>query len=297
MNVMARLKMRVLLVDDEAPARRRLRKLLQSVAEGGRLEVAGEAGDGVEALEALQADSFDLVFLDVQMPGLDGFEVLERLPPEEAPAVVFTTAYDAYALRAFEASAVDYLLKPVSKERLEKAIARAERMRRAPEARQASDERLGRLLDWLDAQAEQEAAPEPATASVRQISIPYRDRILIVPVARLVSAEIQEGVTRLYVLPEETSAGKAGLRQYVASYTLDQLEASLDPEAFVRVHRSALVQLDHIREMISWFSGRYKLVLTGGHEVIASRVPLEGAEGAADALTSSNNVCRKSTPN
>ena len=268
--------MRVLLVDDEAPARRRLRKLLQSVADGGRLEVAGEAGDGVEALEALQADSFDLVFLDVQMPGLDGFEVLERLPPEEAPAVVFTTAYDAYALRAFEASAVDYLLKPVSKERLEKAIARAERMRRAPEARQASDERLGRLLDWLDAQADQEAAPEPATASVRQISIPYRDRILIVPVARLVSAEIQEGVTRLYVLPEETSAGKAGLRQYVASYTLDQLEASLDPEAFVRVHRSALVQLDHIREMISWFSGRYKLVLTGGHEVIASRERSKG---------------------
>ena len=256
---------------------RRLRKLLQSSIDDGRLEGVAEAADGVEALEALQGGRFDLVLLDVQMPGLDGFEVLERLPPEDAPAVVFTTAYDAYALRAFEASAVDYLLKPISKERLEKAMGRAERMRRAPEAQRAGDERLGRLLDWLDAQAEQEpTTAKPAAPSLRQISIPYRDRILIVPVARLVSAEIQEGVTRLYVLPEETSAGKAGLRQYVASYTLDQLEGSLDPEAFLRVHRSALVQLDHVREMVSWFSGRYKLVLTGGHEVIASRERSKG---------------------
>lgn len=265
--------MRVLLIDDEAPARRRLRKLLQPFIDAGRLGPVSEASDGVEALEKLQKqkEPLDLLFLDVQMPGLDGFEVLERLPPEDAPAVIFTTAYDDYALRAFETSAVDYLLKPISKERLEKAVARVERARRAPEARQASDERLGRLLDWLDAQGEQEHAAKPAASFIRQISIPYRDRILIVPVARLVSAEIQEGVTRLYVLPEEPPAGKAGLRQYVASYTLDQLESSLDPDAFVRVHRSAIVQVDHIREMISWFSGRYKLILTGGHEVIASR--------------------------
>ena len=263
--------MRALLVDDEAPARQRLRKLLRPFTENGRLDVAAEAGDGVEALERLQEDVFDVVFLDVQMPGLDGFEVLERLPPDSAPAVIFTTAYDEYALRAFEASAVDYLLKPISKERLEKAVTRAERSQQAPDVKRTSDERLGRLLDWLDVQAEQEAAARPAASFMRQISIPYRDRILIVPVARLVSAEIQEGITRLYVLPEETSGGKAALRQYAAAYTLDQLEATLDPEAFVRVHRSAIVQFEHIREMISWFSGRYKLVLTGGHEVIASR--------------------------
>ena len=263
--------MRALLVDDEAPARQRLRKLLRPFTENGRLDVTAEAGDGVEALEMLHDGAFDVVFLDVQMPGLDGFEVLERLPPDEAPAVIFTTAYDEYALRAFEASAVDYLLKPISKERLAKAVARAERTRQAPDVKRTSDERLGRLLDWLDVQADQEAVSPPATSFIRQISIPYRDRILIVPVARLVSAEIQEGITRLYVLSEETSGTKATLRQYAAAYTLDQLESTLDPDAFVRVHRSVIVQFDHIREMVSWFSGRYKLVLTGGHEVIASR--------------------------
>jgi two-component system LytT family response regulator len=107
----------VLIVDDESPARKRLRKLLSPMAEDERLKIVGEAGDGIEALERLQQQDIDLVFLDIRMPGLDGFDVLERLEPEHRPTVVFTTAYDAYAIRAFEASATDYLLKPVSKER------------------------------------------------------------------------------------------------------------------------------------------------------------------------------------
>ncbi len=260
----------VLIVDDETPARRRLRRLLKPMEEAGRLRVVGEASDGVEALERLRETPVDLLFLDIQMPEMNGFDVVERLAPERRPVVVFTTAYDAYALRAFEANAVDYLLKPISRERLEEAVARAERAVGRPEARKADDERIERLLDWVEAQASEKRV-EPGGAYIQQLSIPYRDRILIVPVERLVSAEINEGIARVFVLDEPVGMGKPRLRQHIVSYTLDQLEAHLDPNRFVRVHRSALVQYDHIRELIPWFSGRYKLLLTGDHEVIASR--------------------------
>lgn len=263
--------LRALIVDDEAPARRRLRKLLSDLAAAGRLEIVGEASDGVDTLEQLQENGVDLLFLDIQMPEMNGFDVLERLSPEERPAVIFTTAYDAYAVRAFEANAVDYLLKPISRERLKEAVGRAERFRRSPEGRQISDARLAKLLDWMDAQAEAKEAPTRREGEfLRQISVPHRDRILIFPVSQLISAEINEGITRMYTL-EEAPGGKERLRQHIVSYTLDQLESHLDPDRFMRVHRSALISLDHIQEMIPWFSGRYKLILTGDHEVIASR--------------------------
>ena len=265
--------LRVLIVDDEAPARKRLRKLLKPQIDEGRLEVTGEAEDGPAALVRLAEDAVDLLFLDIHMPEMDGFEVLERIPPDRHPVIVFTTAYDDYALRAFEANAVDYLLKPISRERLDEAIARAERLRRTPETRQDNDDRLARLLDWVEDQAAA-AQPQPAEKPpnfLEQISIPYRDRILIVSVDRLVSAEINEGITRLFVLAEDESGPRPRLRQHVVNYTLEQLEGSLNPDAFMRVHRSAIVRLQGIREMIPWFSGRYKLILEVDHEVIASR--------------------------
>ncbi len=254
-----------LIVDDEAPARRRLARLLKPLETAGRLHVVGEAADGPEALAALDRQAVDLLFLDIQMPEMDGFAVLERLDPARRPHVVFTTAYDQYALRAFEANAVDYLLKPIARERLEEAVGRVERRQGAPGVR---DERIDRLLAWLDTRAE---TPPAAEAPLRQLSIPYRDRILLVPVEDIVAIEIHEGITRVYVLDEPSGAGRPRLRQHVVGYTLDQLEAHLHPDAFIRVHRSAIVQYSHIRELIPWFSGRYKLLLTGGHEVIASR--------------------------
>jgi two-component system, LytTR family, response regulator len=263
--------LRTLIVDDETPARRRLSKLLRPFVDQGRLAPPAEAADGVEALGALEDQPVDLLFLDIQMPELDGFDVLERIPPERRPAIVFTTAYDAYAVRAFEVNAVDYVLKPITRERLQEAVLRVERSRETPEAREATDARLQRLLAWIDAQAsppeERPRDPEP----LRQISIPYRDRILIVPVTRLVSAEIDEGITRLFIVDDQAHGPKPRLRPHIVNYTLDQLEASLDPNVFMRVHRSTLIQLDCVEEMIPWFSGRYKLVLTGSHEVIASR--------------------------
>ncbi len=266
--------LRTLLVDDEAPARSRLARLLQPFVDAGRVHLIGEAADGVEALDLLGDEDVDLLLLDIQMPGLDGFDVLDRLPPERRPVVVFTTAHDAYALRAFEASAVDYLLKPIREDRLAAAVERAEKL--TDGARRDSDDRLGELLEYLDRQAVQKPTPEPADY-LKQLSIPGSDRLTIVSVDQLLAAEVEEGITRLYVL-NDAPAGPPGvpnrtpqIGRHIVSHTLDALERRLDPERFMRVHRSSIVQLDHIREMIQWFSGRYKLVLTGGHEVIASR--------------------------
>lgn len=263
----------VLIVDDEAPARKRLQKILAPHLASGRVHLVGEAGDGVEALDLLKTQPVDVVFLDIRMPELDGFDVVERTAPTNRPVIIFTTAYDEYALRAFEANAVDYLLKPIKKERLEEAIARAERVRKSPETRQINEERLNKLLDWIDARSEAEATPPaaPSESHLEQISVPYRDRILIVPTTDLITAEINEGITRLFVLSHDEDHSRHRLRQHVVGYTLDQLEQNLNPSHFMRVHRAAIVQLSHIREMIPWFSGRYKLVLTGDHEVIASR--------------------------
>jgi len=262
--------LRILIVDDEPPARRRLRKLLEPLRASERVAVIEEAADGVEALEKLQQQSFDLLLLDVRMPELDGFEVLERIDPKRRPFVVFTTAYDDYALKAFEAHAIDYLLKPINQDRLLEAVARVEQLQTTAQLRD-QEERLSRLLDWLELQ-QQQARPAAggSTPYLEQLSVSYRDRILIIPVARLVSAEVHDGITRLYVLEEEPGVPPR-LRQHVVSYTLDQLEVRLNPHDFMRVHRSAIVQLRHIRELIPWFSGRYKLKLTGDHEVIASR--------------------------
>lgn len=262
----------VLIVDDEEPARTRLRKQLAPLVESGRVNVQAEAENGVEAVERITAGRPDLVFMDVQMPGLSGFDVLERLDPDIHPSVVFVTAYDEYAVRAFEANAVDYLLKPVARERLRASVERVEELYRDPARRPRSMERLGRLLEWLDDQSlgAPPADKEPDAEPLRQISIPYRDRILVVPVERLVAAEVSDGITRL-VIVDESSGGPQQLSSYIVSYTLDQLETRLDPRAFLRVHRSAIVAFDHIREMITWFSGRYKIRLSGGHEVIASR--------------------------
>lgn len=271
--------LRTLLVDDEAPARQRLRRLLEPFAEAGRVAVVGETADGVEALAFLEDEPVDLLFLDIQMPELDGFAVLDRLPPSNRPAVVFTTAYDQYALRAFDANAVDYLLKPIEEARLEEAVRRVEGRRDGGDGgRHAMQERLAELLEYLDRQSF-ESVPSPPQAGsstgerheyLRQLSVPGKDRLVVIPVADLLAAEVHDGITRLYVLAQPPGAPPSATR-HIVSYTLDALEQRLDPDAFMRVHRSALVQLRHIREMISWFSGRYKLVLTGGHEVVASR--------------------------
>ena len=260
--------LRVLIVDDEAPARLRLRRLLTPYLDDGTLATVDEAQDGVEALETLDGEAaYDLVFLDVRMPELDGFDVLDRLPPRHRPAVVFTTAYDEYALRAFEANAIDYLLKPIDADRLEQSIERAQAMSTSG-ASVAPDDRIARLAALLDA-LDEDAMPAARSTQdppLRQLSVQGRDRLLIVPVEEILSAEVHDGITNLY-----TRSADGAVHRHIVSFTLDALEARLDPDEFMRVHRSAIANLAAIREMIPWFSGRYKLVLAGGHEVVASR--------------------------
>ncbi|WP_412067663.1 LytR/AlgR family response regulator transcription factor [Rubrivirga sp. IMCC43871] len=253
------MSLRALIVDDEAPARSRLRRLLDPFVEAGRLAEPAEAADGVEAVEALAADRYDVAFLDVQMPGLDGFGVLEALAPGQRPDVVFTTAFDEYAVRAFEANATDYLLKPIGADRLEAALARVEARR---DDGDDTDARLADLLDTLD---EAVPSPPPGGPPIERFTVQGRDRLVVIEAHRVVAAEVQDGITSLYV----DEAG--GIHRHLVSFTLDALESRLDPERFMRVHRNAIVNLGAIREMIPWFSGRYKLALSGGMEVTASR--------------------------
>lgn len=262
--------LKALIVDDEGPARKRLAKLLSPLVESGRVNLAGEARDGVEALDMLAADSYDVMFLDVQMPELSGFDVLDRVAETDRPIVIFTTAYDEYAVKAFEANAIDYLLKPIDADRLEEALARAERVTRTPGEKLVEGDRFGKLLDWLDEKEIGRADKKPASEYVKQLSVPYRDRLLIIQADQIVAAEVRDSITRLVVLEDHPGAAPR-VTSYIVSYTLDQLESNLDPDAFMRVHRSAIVRVEGIREMITWFSGRFKLVLEGGHEVIASR--------------------------
>jgi len=226
--------MRILIVDDEAPARDRLKRLLADI-EG--VELIGQAGDGLRAVELIEQERPDLVLLDIQMPGLDGFGVIEAL--EEPPPVVFVTAYDEYAIRAFEVNALDYLLKPIS------------RAREAQAAEQDLTSRLAPLLESLASQGRY----------LTRLAVRDRDRI------RVLDAD---EVDWIYVENEQTFVHVAG-EAYPIRRTLAELEARLDPARFFRAHRSTIVNLDRVKEIIPWFKGSHKLCLTTGAEVDLSR--------------------------
>jgi DNA-binding LytR/AlgR family response regulator len=230
-------------VDDEAPARDRLRRLLSSVED---IDVVGEAADGLQAVEQIGAQEPDLVLLDVQMPGLDGFGVIQAL--EAPPAIIFVTAYDEYALRAFEVHALDYLLKPFGRERLEAALGRA---REALAGDHDLAARLAPLVESLAAEGRYLA----------RLAVHDRDRI------RLLSAEEVDWIG----IEEEQVVVYVGERTYPIRRTLAELEAGLDPAQFFRAHRSAIVNLDRVREIVPWFKGGYVLRLSTGAEVDLSR--------------------------
>jgi len=235
--------MRTLIVDDEAPARERLKRLLADVK---GVELVGEAEDGIQAVEAIEKEKPDLVLLDIQMPGLDGFGVIEAL--EGPPPIIFVTAYDEYAIRAFEVNALDYLLKPFSRQRLEKAI------RRAQEALNEEDSfmaRFGPLLENLAAQGRH----------LTRLAVRDRDRIRVLDANEVDWIGVEDEQTVVHV----------GDQAYPIRRTLAELEARLDPGTFFRAHRSVIVSLDRVQEIIPWFKGSHKLRLTTGIEVDLSR--------------------------
>lgn len=240
------MKIRALIVDDEPLAREWVRS---AVAEDPELEVLGECGDGFEAAEAIRRLKPDLVFLDVQMPGLDGFGVLEALSPEEIPAVVFVTAFDQYAVRAFEAQAVDYLMKPFSKERVEEAV---RRVRELVKGRSIEDfrESIGRIVEKT---RRDRSFPEWVLlkADGKNVFVKVRDIDWIESSRN--NVRIHVGPT-IYLLHETTSA----------------IASRLDPKKFLRIHRSAIVNIERIKELHPWFNGDYAVVLRDGTQLTLS---------------------------
>lgn len=235
--------MRTLIADDEPPARERLKRLLANV-EG--VDLIGEAEDGAQAVEMIQAERPDLVLLDVQMPGLNGFDVIEAL--KDPPLVIFVTAYDEYAIRAFEVSALDYLLKPFSQERLAKAIRRA---RETLAGEGSSRAQLAPLLESLTSQGQY----------LRRLAVRDWDRIRVLPVDEVDWIGVED----------EQVVVHAGDKAYPIPRRLRDLEARLDPARFFRTHRSAIVNLDRVAEVIPWFKGSHKLRLTSGVDIELSR--------------------------
>lgn len=265
--------LRALVVDDEKPARQRLLALLRSQPVKKGLEVAGDCAGGEAALRALEnaarsGQPVDILFLDVQMPEVDGFDVLEALhegPPGPPPAIVFVTAYDQYALRAFDMHAVDYLLKPYSDERFEVALQRAVQFVRGG----ASNEMLERMRALLD---------ERSPGSAAGTGLRYVDRIVLKERGRarlLPTREIRwVGAEGVYV-EIHTKDGNTHLHREV----LGKLEKQLDPEQFIRIHRSHLVSLDAIEELLQDSHGAYTVVLDDGTELKLSRSYREQVQG------------------
>ena len=251
--------LRCLVVDDEPLARERLALLL---SEAGGAEVVGEAADGRGALEQVAALAPDVVFLDVEMPGLGGFDVVDLLDPADRPAVVFVTAFDAYAVRAFDVHAVDYLTKPVRAARLRTAL---DRLREAS-AREAAAARLGALVEAPDAATAEEAAP------LDRLTLSVGRRLVVVPASDVARFEAEDKVTMAHPFPGAGRAGKPG----TVDFTLDALGARLDGRQFVRVHRSVLVNVRAVRELVPWFSGTYRIRLVDGAEVPLARRRVAG---------------------
>jgi len=236
---------RVLIVDDERPARRKLRAQLEGHLQ---VEIVGEAGDGLEAVDTIRELDPELVFLDIQMPGMTGFEVIEAIGPERMPAVVFVTAYDEYALDAFEVAAVDYLLKPFSEQRLTAALERAIRQ---VEGQATDRETLGTLL----------ASLKTSASYLRRIVVKEAERVFFVAVD-----DVSRFVAKGNYVEIHTQAGSHLIRE-----TLRQLEGRLDPERFARIHRSEIVNVDCIDELQPWFHGDYVVVLKDGCKTRMSR--------------------------
>ncbi|MGQ0713397.1 MAG: LytR/AlgR family response regulator transcription factor [Gemmatimonadaceae bacterium] len=240
---------RVLIVDDEELARQRLQRLLASEQD---VEIIGEVSDGAQAVVSIRALVPDLVFLDVQMPEVDGFAVLERLRPRPAPAVIFVTAHDDYALRAFEVHAVDYLRKPFDAARFKEAFTRA-RQRLAG----AGAEEHARKLDALLAQVE----TNPPRSRER-IMVRTDGRLYFVRIDDIDWIEAAGNYVKLHV----------GRETHLMRETMTGIEKLLDPTRFLRIHRSAIVNLDRVREMQPWFSGEYTVILRDGTQLRLSRV-------------------------
>jgi two-component system LytT family response regulator len=227
---------RAFVVDDEPLAVRRLKRMLD---ETGRVELAGSSSDPVDALAALAETQVDVLFLDIQMPGMTGFEMLGMMDPQ--PLVVFTTAYDQYALQAFEVNSIDYLLKPIEERHLVRALDKIERLRASSAAAPDWKAMLAQLTGALRQQGSGPAAEYPERIASR-----LGDRIHILDLTK---------VTHFFAQEKLTYAATEG-KNHVVDHTVSDLEQKLDPHHFFRIHRSTLLNLAWVKELDAWFGGR-----------------------------------------
>jgi len=241
------MSIRTIIVDDVELARERIKILLDDA----ELEIVGECANGREAVEAIRRLQPDLVFLDVQMPRIGGFDVIEIIGVERMPAVIFVTAYDEFALRAFEINAVDYLLKPFDEERLKKSVARAKREIRRTESAREIEERLRGLL--------KEVKPEPKY--LRRIPVKSARGTTLVSTEEIDWINAAGHYLELH----------AGRETHLIRERLSQIEQRLDPETFVRIHRSTIVNLDRIKSLHPLFNGDHLIILKTGQELNLSR--------------------------
>jgi two-component system, LytTR family, response regulator len=239
-------KLRILIVDDMPLSRQRTRRYL---ADANDIEVVGECSDVDTALEAITSLAPNLLLLDVQMPGSSGFQLLERIPPGQRPAVVFVTAFDEFAVKAFAVHAVDYLLKPFDRDRLAQALAKARDV-------------LGRSL------ATPPPAAEPKTDYLDRIAVKSVGKTVFVATSSIDWVETAGNYVCLH------AAGET----HLVRATMNQLEVQLDPRRFVRIHRSTLVRIDAVREIQPLFSGDQTVILANGDKVVLSRSYREKAQ-------------------
>ncbi len=231
------MKITALIVDDEQPARDELAFLLKGFPD---IEVVGQGKNGLEAVSLIRELSPQLVFLDVQMPGLDGFGAIKKLLEKKArlPFFVFATAYDHYAVQAFEVSAIDYLLKPIARSRLDKAIGKVRRM---VETSESPQEKLDRLVQMFEERPVQQKS---------KLLVKSTGRLFLVDSDDVIYASIEDGVISIVARDLE---GQSNFR------TVEDLQNNLDPKTFWRVHRSYLININRIKEVVPWFKSSYQL--------------------------------------
>jgi two-component system LytT family response regulator len=240
-------KIQALIVDDEPLARNRIRRLLSAEPD---IEVAGECGNGSEAVAFLKGQQADLLFLDVQMPGLDGFGVLEALSPERVPAVVFVTAYDEHALRAFEVHALDYLLKPFDRRRFHETLRRV----REHIGRLRNGEVNQRLFALLETLSRRKTSPD-------RMAIRANGHVLFIRTSNIDWIEAADNYVCLH----------CGTETHVVRDTLSAVAGRLDTARFIRIHRSTVVNVDRIARLQPWFRGDYRVLLHDGTQLPLSR--------------------------
>ena len=252
-------QIRALIVDDEPVARRTIRELLRDDAE---VQVVDECGSGREAVEIISRQPPDLLFLDIQMPGMDGFEVLSRIELERVPAIIFVTAYDAYALKAFEVHALDYLLKPFTDERFREALARA---KSHVELREVKD--LAQTLRTFlrERAAAWDAAPVNRKVFLTRFTVKLGGRVIFVNSADVDWIEADNYYIKLHV----------GSRAHLLRLSMKELDEKLDPKSFWRIHRSAIINLDRVEELRQRPNGEYVVALKDGTELKLSRARRE----------------------